>query len=119
MPAGATPKEGPSAGIALISALVSLFTGRPVKNGLAMTGEITLRGRQLRGPRQFVTTGMADFGLWTHEAEQAGFVDVVSFHSYDGNQSDMREGIASLSFRSLIAVSCATNATVVTKCGTN
>ena len=38
---------------------------------------------------------MGDFGLWTHEAEQAGFVDVVSFHSYDGNQSDMRQGIAS------------------------
>ena len=47
VPAGATPKEGPSAGIALISALVSLFTGRPVKNGVAMTGEITLRGRVL------------------------------------------------------------------------
>ena len=47
VPAGATPKEGPSAGIALTAALVSLFTGRPVKSGVAMTGEITLRGRVL------------------------------------------------------------------------
>ena len=47
VPAGATPKEGPSAGIALTTALVSLFTGRAVKTGIAMTGEITLRGRVL------------------------------------------------------------------------
>jgi len=47
VPAGATPKEGPSAGIGLATALVSLFTGRPVKAGVAMTGEITLRGRVL------------------------------------------------------------------------
>ena len=47
VPAGATPKEGPSAGIALTLALVSLFTGRAVRGDLAMTGEITLRGRVL------------------------------------------------------------------------
>jgi len=47
VPAGATPKDGPSAGIALTAALVSLFTGRPVRSDVAMTGEITLRGRVL------------------------------------------------------------------------
>ena len=47
VPAGATPKEGPSAGIALTTALVSLFTERPVHSEMAMTGEITLRGRVL------------------------------------------------------------------------
>jgi len=47
VPAGATPKEGPSAGIALAAALVSLFTGRKVRHDVAMTGEITLRGRVL------------------------------------------------------------------------
>ena len=44
VPAGAVPKDGPSAGVALISAIASIFTQRKVKNTLAMTGEITLRG---------------------------------------------------------------------------
>ena len=47
VPAGATPKEGPSAGIALAAALISLFTGRVVDSQIAMTGELTLRGRVL------------------------------------------------------------------------
>jgi len=46
-PAGATPKDGPSAGIAMTTALVSLFTGRPVKASVAMTGEVTLQGHVL------------------------------------------------------------------------
>ncbi len=44
VPAGATPKDGPSAGVAMYLALVSLLTGRPVRNDVAMTGEISLRG---------------------------------------------------------------------------
>jgi ATP-dependent Lon protease len=44
VPAGAIPKDGPSAGVAMFIALYSLFTGRPVRSDIAMTGEISLRG---------------------------------------------------------------------------
>jgi ATP-dependent Lon protease len=44
VPAGATPKDGPSAGVAMFVALTSLLTGRPVRSDVAMTGEISLRG---------------------------------------------------------------------------
>jgi ATP-dependent Lon protease len=47
VPSGGIPKDGPSAGVALLTALVSLFSDRPVKKSLAMTGEITLRGHVL------------------------------------------------------------------------
>jgi ATP-dependent Lon protease len=47
VPAGAVPKDGPSAGVAMVTAVVSLLTARPVRHGVGMTGEITLRGRVL------------------------------------------------------------------------
>lgn len=47
VPAGATPKDGPSAGITMVTALTSLLTGRPVRSEVGMTGEVTLNGRVL------------------------------------------------------------------------
>jgi ATP-dependent Lon protease len=47
VPAGAIPKDGPSAGVAMVSAMTSLLTGRAVRHDVGMTGEITLRGRVL------------------------------------------------------------------------
>jgi len=47
VPAGATPKDGPSAGITMVTAIASMLTGRPVKSTIGMTGEVTLQGRVL------------------------------------------------------------------------
>ncbi len=47
VPAGAVPKDGPSAGVTMVTALASLATGRPVRSGVGMTGEVTLNGRVL------------------------------------------------------------------------
>src|SRR5438552_16021327 len=47
VPAGAVPKDGPSAGVTMTTALVSLLTGRPVRSTVGMTGEVTLQGKVL------------------------------------------------------------------------
>ena len=79
MPEGATPKDGPSAGIALCTAIVSVLTGIPARAEVAMTGEITLRGQVL------AIGGLKEKLLAAHR----GGIKVVLIP--DENQRDLKE----------------------------
>jgi ATP-dependent Lon protease len=82
VPAGAVPKDGPSAGITMTTAFASLLTGRPVRPGVAMTGEVTLQGRVLPigGLKQKVLA-----------AHRAGLTDVVIPFDNEGDLDDVPE----------------------------
>ncbi len=79
VPAGAIPKDGPSAGITMLSALASAFTLRPLKRNLAMTGEITLRGKVLP------VGGIKEKVL---AAKRAGVKNIIMCHE---NEKDVKE----------------------------
>lgn len=79
VPEGATPKDGPSAGIAMLTALASLFTQKKVKKNLAMTGEITLRGEVLP------VGGIKEKIL---AAKRAGIKEIILCHK---NEQDIHE----------------------------
>ena len=86
VPAGAIPKDGPSAGITMVTAIASLLTGRPVKSTIGMTGEVTLQGRVLPigGLKQKVLA-----------AHAAGLTEVIvperNRHDLDDVPSDVRD----------------------------
>jgi ATP-dependent Lon protease len=84
VPAGAIPKDGPSAGITMATALASLLTGRPVKHTVGMTGELTLQGRVLPigGLKQKVLA-----------AHAAGLTDVVIPERNRGDLEDVPEHV--------------------------
>ena len=84
VPAGAIPKDGPSAGITMTTALASLATGRPVKHTVGMTGEVTLQGRVLPigGLKQKVLA-----------AHAAGITDVIVPERNRGDLDDIPEDV--------------------------
>src|SRR5204863_3942413 len=84
VPAGAIPKDGPSAGITMTTAVASLVTGRPVKPGVGMTGEVTLQGRVLP------IGGLKQKLLAAH---RAGLTDVVIPRRNEPDLDDVPESV--------------------------
>jgi ATP-dependent Lon protease len=84
VPAGAIPKDGPSAGVTMVTALASLLSGRPVKHTVGMTGEVTLQGRVLPigGVKQKVLA-----------AHAAGLTDVVLPERNRGDLDDVPDEV--------------------------
>jgi ATP-dependent Lon protease len=89
VPAGAVPKDGPSAGVAMVTALASLVSGRPVSNQVAMTGEVTLTGQVLP------IGGLKEKAL---AAQRAGIKRVIVPDRNEGDVAEIpeheREGLA-------------------------
>ncbi len=96
VPAGAIPKDGPSAGITMTTALASLLTGRPVKHTVGMTGEVTLQGRVLPigGLKQKVLA-----------AHAAGITDVIIPERNRADLDDVPEDVrAEIAFHPVMSV---------------
>ena len=97
VPAGAIPKDGPSAGVTMTTALASLLTGRPVKHTVGMTGEVTLQGRVLPigGLKQKVLA-----------AHAAGLTEVILPERNRADLEDVPEGVRdAMTFHPVMSVS--------------
>jgi ATP-dependent Lon protease len=96
VPAGAVPKDGPSAGVTMTTALVSLLTGRPVKASVGMTGEVTLQGRVLP------IGGLKQKALAAHAA---GLTDVILPERNRGDLDEIPEDVrAQMTFHPVMTV---------------
>src|SRR5204863_2022799 len=96
VPAGAIPKDGPSAGVTMATALASLLTGRPVRHTIGMTGEVTLQGRVLPigGLKQKVLA-----------AHAAGLTTVVLPERNRGDLEDVPEDVREqMSFHPVMSI---------------
>ena len=96
VPAGAIPKDGPSAGVTMVTALASLLTGRPVKSTVGMTGEVTLQGLVLPigGLKQKVLA-----------AHAAGLTEVILPERNRGDLDDVPEDVrAAMAFHPVMSI---------------
>jgi ATP-dependent Lon protease len=96
VPAGAIPKDGPSAGVTMVTALASLLSGRPVKHTVGMTGEVTLQGRVLP------IGGLKQKALAAHAA---GLTDVILPERNRGDLDEIPEEVRKqMSFHPVMTV---------------
>ena len=95
VPEGATPKDGPSAGVAMVTAIVSVMTGIPVHRDVAMTGEITLRGRVLPigGLKEKLLAALRG-GIKTVLIPEENAKDLVEINDIDQERPRHHSGLA-------------------------
>jgi ATP-dependent Lon protease len=96
VPAGAIPKDGPSAGVTMVTALASLLSRRPVRHSVGMTGEVTLQGRVLP------IGGVKQKALAAHAA---GLTDVILPERNRGDLDDIPEDVREqISFHPVMSI---------------